>query len=88
MHFNFFLTCAFLATLRFSLVVEAAGLSALGSIYDCSIPSSSTKISGFKGDVFYYPWSSYDTESNIGSQNQDLYTTDGYLDGGYVGSGR
>ena len=67
--------------------VRAIGSSDLGGIYGCSISSSSSKVSGFKGSAYYYPWLSYDIKSGYGVQNQQLYTTDDYLNGGYVGNG-
>ncbi|OBA25426.1 hypothetical protein HANVADRAFT_11931, partial [Hanseniaspora valbyensis NRRL Y-1626] len=43
---------------------------------------------GFKGNAYYYPWSSYNYAAKKGSQNTKLYTQSSYLNGGYVGSGK
>ncbi|KAL6931870.1 hypothetical protein ACO0R3_003337, partial [Hanseniaspora guilliermondii] len=43
--------------------------------------------SGFSGSIYYYPWQSYDPKTSTGVQNTDLYNTEAYLSGGYVGDG-
>ncbi|OBA26879.1 hypothetical protein HANVADRAFT_24164, partial [Hanseniaspora valbyensis NRRL Y-1626] len=87
MHLTNFIKSFFLLFLSSIKSAEAEGFSDLGGIYGCSISSSSEKISGFKGNAYYYPWLSYDTGSGVGVQNQQLYTTGDYLNGGYVGNG-
>ncbi|KKA00950.1 hypothetical protein D499_0JG00100 [Hanseniaspora uvarum DSM 2768] len=44
-------------------------------------------VSGLTGSVYYYPWKSYNTQSQSGVQNTNLYNSKEYLSGGYVGDG-
>ncbi|KAF0271168.1 hypothetical protein FOG51_03868 [Hanseniaspora uvarum] len=53
----------------------------------CKIHDKMSLVSGLTGSVYYYPWLSYDINSDSGVQNQELYLTNDYLSGGYAGNG-
>lgn len=40
--------------------------------------------SGLIGNAYYYPWVDYDKTTQSGDNNNELYTTDAYLSGGYI----
>ncbi|KAL6949127.1 hypothetical protein ACO0OE_001207 [Hanseniaspora uvarum] len=66
---------------------NAVGQKNFDSKIGCQISSNSEFVSGLTGNVYYYPWLSYNTQKNSGSQNSVLYTTEAYLSGGYIGDG-
>ena len=78
---NFFFACLFVKT------VNGIGEEFLDNRIGCQINNDMELVSGLTGSVYYYPWKSYNTQSQSGVQNTNLYNSKEYLSGGYVGDG-
>ena len=76
-----------LIAVLFLQAVKAIGEQTIDDKIGCQINNNMEFLSGLTGSVYYYPWYSYDTQSETGVQNIDLYTNVTYLSGGYVGDG-
>ncbi|KAF0268795.1 hypothetical protein FOG48_02142 [Hanseniaspora uvarum] len=77
----------FLFAFLFVKTVNGVGEEFLENKIGCQINNDMELVSGLTGSVYYYPWKSYNTQSQSGVQNTNLYNSKEYLSGGYVGDG-
>lgn len=68
-----------LIAVLFLQAVKAIGEQTIDDKIGCQINNNMEFLSGLTGSVYYYPWYSYDTQSETGVQNTDLYTNVTYL---------
>ncbi|OBA24826.1 hypothetical protein HANVADRAFT_27957, partial [Hanseniaspora valbyensis NRRL Y-1626] len=75
-----------------ALFSEAVGTADEGYVNGCNIygasPSSGSGsfVSGWEGNIYYYPWASYNSATGKVVTNKTLYLTEYYLNGGYAGT--
>ncbi|GMM41102.1 hypothetical protein DAHU10_020030 [Hanseniaspora uvarum] len=77
---------------NYSLInpVQAVATANEGFVNGCFIyganpdNSGGSFISGWEGNIYYYPWKTWNYFTNTGNGDFDLYVTDAYLNGGYA----
>lgn len=76
-----------LVALLMMQTANAVGSQNFDSKIGCQINNGMDLVSGLAGSVYYYTWRSYNSVATSGSNNFELYTTEAYLSGSYIGDG-